>query len=55
MKLPGQIVNVVSNEFDVNVMHKSANTFWGWPQTEDKILNSQKLQVLGFSLFKDVS
>ena len=54
VKLQGEIVNVVANEFEGNVMHKSRNTFQKWPQREDKILNPQKLQVLGFSLFQDI-
>ena len=27
VKFPGEIVNIVANEFKVNVMHKSGNTF----------------------------
>ena len=27
VKFPGEIVNIVANEFEVNVKHKSGNTF----------------------------
>ena len=33
---PGEILEIVNNEFQVNVMNKSQK-FWTWPQKEDKI------------------
>ena len=37
VKFPDEIVNAVANEFKVNVMDRSENTFWKWPLKEDKI------------------
>ena len=33
---PSEILQIVYNEFQVNIMNKSGK-FWRWPQKEDKI------------------
>ena len=36
---PGEILQIVNNEFQVNVMNKSGK-FWRWPQKEEKIFHT---------------
>ena len=36
---PGEILQIINNEFQVNVMNKRGK-FWRWPQKEDKIFNT---------------
>ena len=39
-------IAVLDNEFQVNVMHKSGNSFWKWPAQEDNIFYTRKQHFL---------
>ena len=34
---PGEVVNIIGSEFEVNVMHRSGAAFWRWPEKDDHI------------------
>lgn len=36
-QFPGEVTKVVGADIEVNVMHKSGNSYWKWPKREDKI------------------
>ena len=39
---PGEVIAVLDNDFQVNVMHKSGNSFWKWPAQEDNIFYTRE-------------
>jgi hypothetical protein len=39
----GEVTNIVGNEFEVNVMHKSGAMFWKWPSREDNSFSEKML------------